>query len=134
MQSKTSEEARREFRRLLTDTQRGIHTEITRYNEGVAAVVPVEWMDDIISILRDLCQVEAGWDIHVPIGRLREIAKAAAPLLPPALVGEMAEDHEDETEQYVAALKTGSRSLRDHRDDCHCDACQSLPGRRGEAQ
>lgn len=130
MQSKTSEEARRDFRRLLTDTQRGIHTEITRYNEGVAAVVPVEWMDEMIHILRDLRQVEAGWDIHVPVERLREIAKAAAAILPATLDEEMAWEYEDETQRYVAALKARSRSLREHKDNCHCAACRSLPGRR----
>ena len=135
MQSKTSEEARRDFRRLLTDTQRGIHTEITRYNEGVAAVVPVEWMDEMIRILRDLRQVEAGWDIYVPVERLREIAKAAAAILPATLDDEHAGDLDEQMDEYVAALKAASRTLATHPTlaakgyDCHCGTCRSLPGR-----
>ena len=129
MREMTSEDARRNFRRLLNETEDGQHTEITRYNEGAAAVVPVEWVDDVIRIFSQLHQVEAGWDIYVPVELLREIARAAAAILPPALGGEMAGELEDETQQYVSALKTGSGSLRDHKSDCHCDLCRSLPGR-----
>lgn len=39
----SSDEARRHWRRLLDATTRGEHTEIQRYGETTAVVVPADW-------------------------------------------------------------------------------------------
>lgn len=110
MQSMSSDEARRNFRRLLSDTERGTHTEITRWGEGVAAVVPCAWMDDVIMLLAGLHQAAAAWDLHVPIDTLREVAKTADSLLFPAIDEEHAAYVEELTRLHVEDLE---RKLRD---------------------
>jgi prevent-host-death family protein len=41
----TSEDARRYWRRILNEVERGGHVEITRYGKPLAVVVPIEWRD-----------------------------------------------------------------------------------------
>jgi prevent-host-death family protein len=43
MQTMSSDEARRGFRQLLDAAMRGDHSEITRYGEPIAVVVPWDW-------------------------------------------------------------------------------------------
>jgi len=47
MEQYTSEDARREWRRILDKIQRGESIEITRYGERLAVVVPAEWFDQL---------------------------------------------------------------------------------------
>ena len=47
MEQYTSEDARREWRRILDKIQRGESVEITRYGERLAVVVPAEWFDQL---------------------------------------------------------------------------------------
>jgi prevent-host-death family protein len=51
MESFTSEDARREWRRILDRVQRGEQIEITRYGDPLAVVVPVEWRDKAAAAL-----------------------------------------------------------------------------------
>jgi prevent-host-death family protein len=52
MKQYTSEDARREWRRILNEVGRGEQVEITRYGELTAVVVPAEWRDHTRSALR----------------------------------------------------------------------------------
>ena len=47
MEQYSSEDARREWRRILDKIQRGESIEITRYGERLAVVVPAEWFDQL---------------------------------------------------------------------------------------
>ena len=40
-----SEEARRNFRRILNDVERGDHVGVHRYSKPLAIVVPAEWYE-----------------------------------------------------------------------------------------
>ena len=45
MQQFSSEDARRNFRLILNDVERGEQVEITRYGKPLAALVPIEWAE-----------------------------------------------------------------------------------------
>ena len=51
MEQYTSEDARREWRRILNEVERGEQVEITRYGKALAAVVPIEWRDKAVAAL-----------------------------------------------------------------------------------
>jgi antitoxin (DNA-binding transcriptional repressor) of toxin-antitoxin stability system len=106
VQEMSSEEARRDWRRLLSDTERGVHTEITRYGEGVAAVVPCEWMDEVTFLLAAMAQAAAEWDLRVPdLDDLRKVFATAGGLLALAIDEEHAATLEENTRLHVEELK-----------------------------
>jgi len=51
MESRTTQDARREFAALLEDVLRGQHIEITRYDRPLAVIVPVGWYEQARSAL-----------------------------------------------------------------------------------
>jgi len=51
MESRTTQDARREFAALLEDVLRGQHIKITRYERPLAVMVPVEWYEQAKSAL-----------------------------------------------------------------------------------
>jgi len=51
MESRTTQDARREFAALLEDVLRGQHIEITRYDRPLAVIVPVGWYERAESAL-----------------------------------------------------------------------------------
>jgi len=51
MQEMSSEEARRNFRRVLNDAEHDKPTAITRWGEPVAVVVPAEWYTLAVAFL-----------------------------------------------------------------------------------
>ncbi len=51
MDQYTSEEARREWRRILNKVDHGERVGITRYGESAAIMVPVEWYDEAATAL-----------------------------------------------------------------------------------
>ena len=51
MEQYTSEDARRELRRILNTVESGGQVEITRYGKPLAVVVPVEWRDEAATAL-----------------------------------------------------------------------------------
>ena len=51
MEQYTSEDARREWRRILNKVDHGEQVGITRYGEPAAIVVPVEWHDEAAAAL-----------------------------------------------------------------------------------
>ena len=51
MEQYTSEDARREWRRILNKVDHGEQVGITRYGEAAAVVVPVEWHDEAAAAL-----------------------------------------------------------------------------------
>ena len=64
MESRTTQDARREFAALLEDVLRGQHIEITRYDRPLAVVVPVEWYEEARSALAaDLARMRPGGQI-----------------------------------------------------------------------
>jgi hypothetical protein len=68
MQEMSSDEARRSFRRLLSDTENGQLTTINRYSEPVAVVVPVEWFlfASVLIERREAKLREEGWAMGDP--------------------------------------------------------------------
>lgn len=51
MEQYTSEDARREWRRILNAVEHGDQVEITRYGKPLAVVVPVEWRDTVVDYI-----------------------------------------------------------------------------------
>lgn len=45
MEQYTSEDARREWRRILNEVERGEPVGVTRYGKPLAVVVPAEWYE-----------------------------------------------------------------------------------------
>ena len=50
MEQYTSEEARREWRRILNKVDHGEHIEVTRYGEPVAVMVPIAWHRSMLAV------------------------------------------------------------------------------------
>jgi len=50
MEQYTSEEARREWRRILNQVDHGEHIEVTRYGEPVAVMVPISWHRSMLAV------------------------------------------------------------------------------------
>jgi antitoxin (DNA-binding transcriptional repressor) of toxin-antitoxin stability system len=47
-----SAEARKHIRDLLDDAERGVHTEVRRYDRPVAVLVPPDWYEKAIEALK----------------------------------------------------------------------------------
>ena len=54
MQEIATEKARRNFRRLLDDAEDGEHFIITKYGEGVAALIPIMWWQGAASLTEEM--------------------------------------------------------------------------------
>jgi prevent-host-death family protein len=47
MEQYTSEDARKQWRRILNETERGERVGVTRYGKPLAVVVPADWYDTV---------------------------------------------------------------------------------------
>lgn len=54
MRQSSSDDARRNFRRLLNDVEHGEHVEVMRYGQPAAVIVPPGWYEEIDGLLADL--------------------------------------------------------------------------------
>jgi prevent-host-death family protein len=50
MDEYTSEKARKEWRRILNEVERGEPVAVTRYGKRLAVVVPAEWFDRLAAL------------------------------------------------------------------------------------
>ena len=48
-----SAEARKRIRELLDDAERGVHTEVRRYDRPVAVIVPADWYEKVTEGLKN---------------------------------------------------------------------------------
>ena len=53
MEQYTSEDARREWRRILNAVESGQQVAITRYGKKIAIIAPADWYDDLIAELEE---------------------------------------------------------------------------------
>ena len=53
MDSYTSEDARKEWRRILNEAERGEPVGITRYGKPLAVVVPADWYERAVAALEE---------------------------------------------------------------------------------
>jgi antitoxin (DNA-binding transcriptional repressor) of toxin-antitoxin stability system len=76
MRQSSSDDARRNFRRLLNDVEHGEHVEVMRYGAPAAFVVPPGWYEDVDALLAAIANEALGrWRLHA--AALREGRQAA---------------------------------------------------------
>lgn len=78
MQEIASEEVRRNFRRVVDDAEDEEHFIITKYGQGVAALVPVVWWQGVMHQLEGM---HMALQADAPLEKWRELAQHAEVLL-----------------------------------------------------